>query len=186
MAVSFPPLSSQCFVVVAGKRPVVLRIRHLAPRKALECRVIDTSHNATFAKSMNPRSTSCLQLRLALSPTSRPWLLVSFPSTGWSKSRTHVRMSDAPVTMAPNRSPIRGSNNSAATDCLTCRSTRSASFFFSVQRPKIFQLVRTIGQWRSRKRGFSQSLRDQIWETLVGGRGMSTIFDRQTEMYRKQ
>ena len=84
---------------------------------------------------MYPRSTSVLiSSTCTLSPTSRPRSPVtSLPSTGGSRSRTHVPLSDAPVTMASKRCPIRDSSKRAAADFRSRRSTFSASSSFSVQ-----------------------------------------------------
>ena len=46
---------------------------------------------------------------------------------------TQVPLSDAPVTMASNRSPILGSSSIAAADFPTCRSTFFAASSSSVQ-----------------------------------------------------
>ena len=68
--------------------------------------LLKTSQSRT--KSMKPRSTSAwTSLTRTSSPTSRPWnSRSSRPSVGGWKSRTHVPLSDAPVTMASNDSPI--------------------------------------------------------------------------------
>ena len=47
--------------------------------------------------------------------------------------RTHVPLSDAPVTMPPNVAPMRDDRSSAAADFATCRSTLAAFFCCSVQ-----------------------------------------------------
>ena len=59
----------------------------------------------------------------------------SFPSTGGWKSRAHVPLRDAPVTMASNDSPILPDRISAAADLRTRRSTFVASSSRVVQRP---------------------------------------------------
>lgn len=88
------------------------------------------------SKSMKPFSgmvrTSRTRRR---SPTSSPRTAPSSrPSTtGW-RSRTHVPLLEAPVTIASNCSPRRGCSRIAAAAFRTCRSTRFAASSRSMQR----------------------------------------------------
>ena len=86
-------------------------------------------------KSMKPRSTSVwISLTWMRSPTSRPWNpRSSLPSAGGRRSRTHVPLSEAPVTMPSNCSPILPERSSAAADFRTRRSTFVAASSCSVQ-----------------------------------------------------
>src|ERR1022692_1629235 len=93
-------------------------------------RRIDPTHGFApmAAKSINPRETSvrssCTRTR---SPTSRPSdPRTTLPSATGPEMRTHVPLSDAPVTMPSNCVPIRDARSSAATDFPTCRSTFAA------------------------------------------------------------
>src|SRR5206468_5291695 len=54
-------------------------------------------------------------------------------SMGGCRRRTHVPLSEAPVTMPSNRSPILDSSSMAAADFPTCRSTFFAASSSSVQ-----------------------------------------------------
>ena len=67
---------------------------------------------------MYPRSTSVARSSTrTFSPTSSPSdPRTTRPSTGGWKTRTHVPLSEAPVTIASNRSPIRDSRSIAAAD----------------------------------------------------------------------
>ena len=67
-----------------------------------------SSQELIMQKSMYPRSTFVLTSSTrTLSPTSRPFVpSASFPSTGGSRSRTQVAVSDAPVTIASNCLPM--------------------------------------------------------------------------------
>ena len=89
----------------------------------------------TLTKSMKPRSTSVeMSFTRTLSPTSRPASpRTTLPSTGGLKIRTHVPLSDAPVTTPSNRSPMRVSRSSAAAALRTRRSTLFAASSCSVQ-----------------------------------------------------
>src|SRR5438445_1121161 len=103
-------------------------------------------------KSMKPCSTSLwMSWTRARSPTSRPSKpRTTFPSTGGWRMRTHVPFSDAPVTIASNRSPIRDARSCAAADFRTCRSTLAALSSCSVQwRANAFSSASLYGTGRS-------------------------------------
>lgn len=107
-----------------GAGGLVLLVR--PPSQGVWCR--KRHHGLILEKSIYPRSTLVLtSSTVTLSPTSRPFVpRVSFPSTGGSMSRTHVPLSDVPVAIASNRSPIWDSGSSAAADFLSCRSSDRA------------------------------------------------------------
>src|ERR1022692_4093279 len=133
----------------------------------------------TFLKSINPRSTSVLtSCTRSLSPTrmfSKP--LANLPSTGGCRRRTHVPLSDAPVTMASNCSPILDSSSIAAADFVTCRST-----FFGAVFCERFQFIVLVWHGTSRHCCLQQSLCNHIGVSAVRGGGVSVILDRKTEV----
>jgi len=89
----------------------------------------------TCLKSMKPRSTLTAVSRTCMrSPTSRPATSrTTFPSTGMARSLAHVHLSEAPVTMASNCSPMLDCSRRAAAALSTCRSILSAVSSSSVQ-----------------------------------------------------
>src|ERR1700720_3181921 len=89
----------------------------------------------TAAKSIKPRATSVrTSSTTTRSPTSSPANpRTTLPSAVGPEMRTQVPLSDAPVTMASNRAPIREARSSAAADFPTCLSTFAALSSWSVQ-----------------------------------------------------
>jgi hypothetical protein len=89
----------------------------------------------TAAKSMKPRLASvrrsCTRTRSPTSSPSKP--RTTRPSVVGPVIRTHVPLSEAPVTIPSKRAPIREARSIAAADFVTCLSTFAALSSCSVQ-----------------------------------------------------
>lgn len=139
--------SSQCFLVVVGRRLVTFGMRHLEPCKAFECRFMIPLTTRLFRNRMNPRSTFVLR-----SPTR---IIVSHIKAVAACQFSLDRRVQEPYPRAlvgragdNGVKPLANSrfHNSAVADFLSGRSTRSASvFLLRAASRKILQFVRTIG-----------------------------------------
>src|SRR5207249_2115767 len=107
-----------------------------ASREALALLAVLGVALGALARPLRARSpsgrTSTARTRSPTSIPSNP--RTTFPSAGGRSTRAHVPLTDAPVTIASNRSPIRDARRSAAADFRTWRSTLSALSSCSVQR----------------------------------------------------
>ena len=146
------------------KADIERETRELESQPRAELNELATLYTASRSrtKSMKPRSTSArMSFTRTRSPTSRSSNpCTTFPSTGGLKIRTHVPLSDAPVTMASKRSPIRDAKSSAAADF------RDALFVGSTYGPQGITVAVRIGFDDNRAMG----------ERETGGRAALPIF----------
>ncbi len=95
-------------------------------------------------------------------------------------------LSEAPVTMASNCSPILDSRRSAAADFSTCRSTLfAASSSCGAMGRQSIQFVLAVGQRLPVEGGFQQALGDQIGVAAIGSGGVGVVLDRKAKVPRR-
>src|ERR1043165_4475783 len=123
--------------VVAGRQDAGGELDLVPPAAMLGDQAPDLigGHQWAREKSMKPRSTlTSTSFTWTRLPMSRPCApCTTFPSTGGWKIRTHVPLSEAPVTMPSNFSPMRFLSTYAAADLRTCCSTLFAASSAFVQ-----------------------------------------------------
>ncbi len=100
-----------------------------------------------------------------------------------SKIRTQVPFSDAPVTTASKRWPIRCSSSSAAADLRTWRSTLfGVVLLLGAVRGERLELGRRIGRRLPGERGLEQPLRDEVGKAAVGRRRVRVVAHGEAEV----